>query len=122
MAAGFLATLLECYGQDNVVDVFANTGMEQEAKELNMGCYVVRGVLTSERCDAWHQALEDSLTSMSNEWGPRSIELRGGRTKDAFYNTIQCVDGACNCKYDYCAAGKHKVWNCLLYTSDAADE
>ena len=80
-----------------------------------MGCYVVRGVLTSERCDAWHQALEDSLTSIANEWGPRSIELRGGRTKDAFYNTIQCVDGECNCKYDYCATGKHKVWKVSEY-------
>ena len=110
MAADFLATLLDCYGQDNVVDVFANTGIEQEAKELNMGCYVVRGVLASERCADWHQCLVDSLTSISNSKGPRSVELRGNRTKEAAYNTIQCVDGACTCKYDYHATSKHKVW------------
>ena len=79
--ADFLATLLECYDQENVVDVFAKTGIEQEAKKLNMGCYVVRGVLTSERCKAWHEALTDSLTSISNSCGVRSIELRGSKTK-----------------------------------------
>ena len=80
MAADFLATLLECYGQDNVVDVFANTGIEQEAKELKMGCYVVRGVLASERCDDWQQCLVDSLASISNSKGSRSVELRGNST------------------------------------------
>ena len=106
----FLAILFECYGQDNVVDVFAKTGIEQEAKELNMGCYVVRGVLTSERCGTWHEALTDSLTSISNSKGPCSVELRGSRTKAAAHDTIQCVDGACTCKYDYHATSKHKVW------------
>ena len=66
--ADFLATLWECYGQENVVDVFANTGIEKVAKELNMGCYVVRGVLTSQRREAWHQELTDSLITISNKY------------------------------------------------------
>ena len=37
------------------------------------------------------------------------MELRGTKTKEAAYNTIQCVDGNCTCKYDYDATSKHKV-------------
>ena len=47
--------------------------------------------------------------------GTPLYQVEGGRTKDAFYNTIQCVDGECNCKYDYCATGKHKVWKVSEY-------
>ena len=79
--ADFLKTLVACYGQERVVDAFAGTGIAQEARNLNMGCYVVRGVLTSERCDAWHGALTDPLTSISNSYGVRSVELMGQQNK-----------------------------------------
>ena len=54
--------------------------------------------------------MTDSLTSISNSFGVRSIELRGIKTQGAAYNTIQCVDGNCTCKYDYDATRKHKVY------------
>ena len=75
-----------------------------------MGCYVVRGVLTSEQCDAWHQGLTDSLTSISNSHGLRSVQLRGKRLRPAAYLSIQCVSGRCTCKYAYAATARHRVW------------
>jgi len=47
MASSILAKLEACYGAERVVDVFANTGIALKARDLNIGCYVVRGVLTS---------------------------------------------------------------------------
>ena len=51
--ASILANLEACYGADRVVDVFENTGMALKARDLNIGCYVVRGVLTSAQLAAW---------------------------------------------------------------------
>ena len=66
--ADFLKKLVACYGQERVVDVFAGTGIEPEARRLNMGCYVVRGVLTSQHQREWHQYFSNPMAdSVQNQ-------------------------------------------------------
>ena len=108
--ANILANLAACYGADRVVDVFENTGMAQKAKDLNIGCYVVRGVLTSAQLEAWHEALTDSVSFIANTNGTRAVDLKGNRSGAAAHRTIQCVAGICTCKYDYAATARHKLW------------
>ena len=105
-----ILTKLEArFGRNCVVDVFANTGMALKAQELNIGCYVVRGVLPPEQLEGWHQQLEDSLTAIGLQFGTRAVDLRG-RSGPAAYRTIQCTSGKCTCKYDYAATGRHTLW------------
>ena len=104
--SGILTKLEARFGRNRVVDVFANTGMALKAQELNIGCYVVRGVLPPEQLEGWHQQLEDSLTAIGLQFGTRAVDLKG-RSGPAAYRTIQCTSGMCNCKYDYAATGKH---------------
>ena len=61
--AGFLANLRARYGHERVVDVFQGTGMAPKARELNIGGYVVRGVLPSEKIAEWQKDLEGCLLS-----------------------------------------------------------
>ena len=85
--ASILANLEACYGADRVVDVFENIGMALKARDLNIGCYVVRGVLTSAQLAAWHQALTDSVFFIANTKGPRAVDLKGeGRTSSVPHN------------------------------------
>ena len=107
--ASILANLVACYGADRVVDVFENTGMAQHARDLNIGCYVVRGVLPSAQLAAWHQALQDSVAFIANKQGTRAVDLKGDRSGPAEYRTIQATTGQCTCKYAYAATGKHKL-------------
>ena len=110
MASSILAKLEACYGAERVVDVFANTGIALKARDLNIGCYVVRGVLTSAQLAAWHQALTTSLNHIADTVGSRAVDLKGSRPGPPVYRTIQCVAGKCNCKYAYAATSKHKVY------------
>ena len=103
--ASILANLRACYGADCVVDVFENTGMALKARDLNIGCYVVRGVLTSAQLAAWHQALTDTVIFIANTKGPRYVDLKGDRPGPPAYRTIQATAGKCNCKYAYAATG-----------------
>ena len=64
--SGILTKIEARYGRNRVVDVFENTGMALKARDLNIGCYVVRGVLTSAQLAAWHQALTDSVAFIAN--------------------------------------------------------
>mgnify|MGYP003322924966 CR=1 FL=1 len=105
--ASILANLHACYGADRVVDVFENTGMALKARDLNIGCYVVRGVLTSAQLAAWHQALTDSVIHIANTKGTRAVDLKGDRGGLPAYRTIQATTGHCTCKYAYAATGKH---------------
>ena len=107
--AGILANLEACYGAERVVDVFENKGMALKARDLNIGCYVVRGVLSPEQLEGWHQQLEDSLTAIGLQFGTRAVDLKG-RSGPAAYRTIQCTSGKCTCKYDYGATGRHRLW------------
>ena len=102
--AGFLANLRARYGHERVVDVFQGTGMEREAKQLNIGGYVVRGVLPPEKIADWHKTLVHSLQGIALSYGTRAVELKG---KSAlWYRTIQCTTGSCTCKYVYaCTCG-----------------
>ena len=59
--AGILTKLQACYGPDRVVDVYQGTGMEPKARELNIGGYVVRGVLPPKTIADWHELLVNSL-------------------------------------------------------------
>ena len=93
--ASLLANLVASYGPDRVVDVFENTGMAQNAKDLNIGCYVVRSVLPSAQLAAWHQALTDSVAFIANKQGTRAVDLKGNRSGPAAYRTIQCTSGKC---------------------------
>ena len=108
--ASILANLAACYGADRVVDVFENTGMALKARDLNIGCYVVRGVLTSAQLAAWHQALTDTVIFIANTKGPRAVDLKGDRPGPPEYRTIQATTGQCICKYAYAATGKHTLW------------
>ena len=108
--ADFLKTLVACYGQERVVDVFAGTGIAQEARNLNMGCYVVRRVLTSEQQLEWHQDLSNAMTSIAEVCGPRQVDLKGNRTGPLAYRTIQCASGRCICKYEYAGTARHRLW------------
>ena len=102
--ASILANLPACYGADCVVDVFENTGMALKARDLNIGCYVVRGVLTSAQLAAWHQALTDSVFFIANTQGPRYVDLKGDRPGPPAYRTIQATAGKCTCKYVQCTS------------------
>ena len=93
--AGLLAKLQACYGSDRVVDVFQGTGMEPIARELNIGGYVVRNVLPSEKIATWHRDLEDSLHRIANSKGSRCVDLNGQRGP-VVYRTIQCTTGHCS--------------------------
>ena len=73
--ASLLANLVASYGPDRVVDVFESTRMAQNAKDLNIGCYVVRDVLTSAQLNAWHEALTDSVIFIANTKGTRAVDL-----------------------------------------------
>ena len=108
--ASILANLRACYGADSVVDVFENTGMALKARDLNIGCYVVRGVLTSAQLAAWHQALEGSVAYIANTKGTRAVDLKGDRPGPPEYRTIQCTAGKCTCKYAYAATARHKLF------------
>ena len=76
-------------------------------RDLNIGCYVVRGVLTSAQLAAWHQALTDSVAFIANKRGTRAVDLKGDRGGLPAYRTIQATTGHCTCKYAYAATGKH---------------
>ena len=108
--ASIFANLAACYGADRVVDVFENTGMAQSARDLNIGCYVVRGVLTSAQLAAWHQASTDTVIFIANTKGTRAVDLKGDRPGPPAYRTTQATTGQCICKYDYAATGKHKLY------------
>ena len=69
----FVAALRRCHGA-RAVDLFAGTGMEEAAEKLNMGCYVVRGVLTNEQQLQWHQDLSNSMTRIA-------VDLKGKSKK-----------------------------------------
>ena len=106
--AGFLANLRARYGHERVVDVFQGTGMEPKAWELNIGGYVVRGVLPSEKIAEWQKDLEDSLCRIANSHGTRAVELKGKSV--LWYRTIQCTIDLCNCKYDYEGTARNPVF------------
>ena len=110
MASSILAKLEACYGAERVVDVFENTGMALKARDMNIGCYVVRGVLTSAQLAAWHQALTDSVFFIANTQGPRYVDLKGDRPGPPTYRTIQATAGKCTCKYAYAATARHKLF------------
>ena len=107
--SGILTKLEARFGRNCVVDVFANTGMALKAQELNIGCYVVRAVLSPEQLEGWHQYLTTSLTAIAVEFGSRAVDLKG-RSGPAAYRTTQCTSGKCTCKYDYAATGRHTLW------------
>ena len=106
--AGFLANLRARYGHERVVDVFQGTGMEPKARELNIGGYVVRGVLPSEKIAEWQKDLEDSLCRIANSHGTRAVELKGKSV--LWYRTIQCTTGSCTCKYFYEGTARNPVF------------
>ena len=108
--AGMLTNLQACCGPDRVVDVFENTGIALKARDLNIGCYVVRGVLTSAQLAAWHQALTNSVAFIANKQGSRAVDLKGDRSGPAAYRTIQCTIGSCTCKYDYEGTARNLVF------------
>ena len=58
--SGILTKLEARFGRNRVVDVFENTGMALRARDLNIGAYVVRGVLSPEQLEGWHQDLTGS--------------------------------------------------------------
>ena len=105
---GLLPKLEARYGSGRVVDVFQGTGMEREAKELNIGGYVVRGVLPPETIADWHKLLVNSLQGIALNVGPRAVELKGKNT--LWYRTIQCTTGSCTCKYGYEGTARNQVW------------
>ena len=76
----FVAALRRCHGA-RVVDLFAVTGMEQHAKDLNIGCYVVRGALTSAQQLQWHQDLSKSMSDIVQKFGHHAIDLKGKNNK-----------------------------------------
>ena len=105
--SGLLPKRLELYGRARVVDVFQDTGMEQHSKKLGFGGHVVRGVLPHEQRATSHKTLEDSLASIANTIGSRSVELRG--TTRLWHRTIQCTTGSCTCKYGYEGTARNPV-------------
>ena len=116
---GLHAKLLAVYGPARVVDVFKDTGMEQEARRLGIGGYVVRNAISDEQAASWHQALTGSLVDIANAKGTRSVELKGS-TKKLWYRTIQMTTGFCTCKYDYKGTGRNpllKVHDVLPFQS-----
>ena len=107
-----LAKLQARYGHDHVVDVFASTGIESQARQLNFGAYVVRKVVGHEKLAAWHKALADAMFLIMNQNGgsTRAVDLKGNRPGPAAYRTIQCTSGLCTCKYEYAATSRHKLY------------
>ena len=77
----FVAALRRCHGA-RVVDLFAGTGMERHAKDLNIGCYVVRGALTYTEQLQWHQDLVKSMSDIVQKFGDHAIDLKGKKKKD----------------------------------------
>ena len=76
----FVAALRRCHGA-RVVDLFAGTGMERHARDLNIGCYVVRGALTYAEQLQWHQDLSNSMTCIAEQHGPHAVDLKGKSKK-----------------------------------------
>ena len=107
-----LAKLQACYGHDRVVDVFASTGIESQARRLNIGAYVVRKVVGHEKLAVWHRALADTMLLIINQnrGSTRAVDLKGDRSGPAAYRTIQCTSGLCTCKYEYAATARHKLY------------
>ena len=75
-----------------------------------MGCYVVRGVLTSEQELGWHQALSNSMTYIAEMHGIRKVELKGHRSGPVVFRTTRCVSGRCICTYAYAGTARNGLW------------
>ena len=77
IVTAFGGTLLEHYGQQQVVDVFKDIGMAQPAADHGMGAWVVRGAIGEEDTLEWHRQLIHSLTSIADRDGVRAVHLKG---------------------------------------------
>ena len=108
IVTAFWGTLLKHYGQQAVVDVLEDIGMAQPAADHGMGAWVVRGAIGEEDTLEWHRQLIDSLTSIADRDGVRSVHLKGSRK--VWYCTIQCTPGGCTCKYDYEGTAKQNLF------------
>ena len=82
--------------------------MEPKARELNIGGYVVRGVLPPETIADWHKLLVNSLQGIALIHGARAVELKGRSA--LWYRTIQLTTGLCTCKYDYECTARNPVF------------
>ena len=96
--SGLLGLPVKKSGWNRVTEVFHGRGMEQHARTLKLGAYVVRGVVDIEQCDHWPRQLEHCLTNIANHHGDRSTTCKGSVL---WYRTVQSVSGVCICKYAY---------------------
>ena len=76
MLAGFLSNIVQVYGPGRVVDVFKDTIIEEPARRLGLGGYVVRNALSKAEAANWHLTLQDSLEHIALS-GQRKVEVKG---------------------------------------------
>ena len=60
-----LPKLVQCYGQDRVVDVFKGTGLEGPAKQFGFAGHLVRAVLPQAQVTRWHNDMHKLLQDLA---------------------------------------------------------
>ena len=90
----------------DVQNCLAHTHVAPYEAALNVGLFVLKGVLDDEGSRLWASELEVLFDSQP---GPRRTSVQGGRGSKKKYSSIQATTGVCNCFYGYAGTSRHTL-------------
>ena len=103
----WISLLRQKYDADKIQDVFQGTQMQDKAKELGCGLYVVRNFVTEEKAHELMEELTAEMKRISSQEGCRSVQIRGNRL---WYESLQILLGNCICTYEYAGTARNKTF------------
>ena len=97
----FLQRIQLRFGLRKVIDVLADTGLEEHARENDYGIFVIRNVLSSTERGQWEAGLNTMFDAVQTSLGPNSTKVKSKGNVRHHYNTVQANTNGCTCKYHY---------------------
>ena len=106
-APTWISLLRQKYGSCQIQDVFQGTQMQDKAKELGCGLYVVRNFITEEKAHELMEGLTAEIKRISFQAGCRSVQIKGNKL---WYESLQVLLGNCICTYMYAGTARNKTF------------
>jgi hypothetical protein len=106
-APTWISLLRKKYGSCRIEDVFQGTQMQDKAKALGFGLYVVRNFITEEKAHKLMEGLTAEIKRISFQAGCRSVQIKGNKL---WYESLQVLLGNCICTYMYAGTARNKTF------------
>ena len=75
MASGSMAALADRFGKDNITDVLAGTGVEQQAENLGFGLFIIRRAVEPADIKQFEEGMKTMFEEASGD-GPKESSSR----------------------------------------------